>query len=442
MQQAAGSLEPAEDSLEPAGGSLQQAEDSLQPAGGSLQQAGDSLEPVAETHFPLGESELGSTQVMIDSGSNHSHSSDHSQSSDLGQSVATNNLYNNGAISPWMGRFSNANEPTIQNNPDDPKQCYICCDQIEENQDFYSSDRCGHVLCEEHVWQNMTFHSFPDKLPTGKSWQMKKTGMCGMRCCPEYPHTWYLPNYVPFRPPNNEEYPHGVIVHYSPNQEEAYRRELADASTSYDRRMELLCVGNVKSSEMRIRSLEMWNTLVEIYAPDEVTYDFIQVPPEMARKFVVEVHMIMLEEESTFVCGRCDMESPLESRVLHTGCRGVDEGDLPPCANYKMCLSCACTIDNDGRRALLALPASRRHTLTRRFKMNQRREVYWTCTECSGAGLFRRLDGKVLNHVRSGRYGIRGFNVLNAQARRDVGDRHMIDDLPMDEDPETVIVIE
>ena len=68
--------------------------------------------------------------------------------------------------------------------------------------------------------------------------------------------------------------------------------------------------------------------------------------------------------------------------------------------------------------------------------------MYWACTECSGVGLFRQLDGKVLNHVRSGRYGIRGFNVLNAQARRDVGDRHMIDDLPMDEDPETVIVIE
>ena len=108
----------------------------MQQAEGSLQQAEDSLEPVAETDIPLGESELGSTQVMIDSGSNHSHSSD------LGQSVTTNNMYNNGAICPWMSRFANANEPTIQNNPSDPKQCYICCDQIEENQDFYSSDRC------------------------------------------------------------------------------------------------------------------------------------------------------------------------------------------------------------------------------------------------------------------------------------------------------------
>ena len=174
----------------------------------------------------------------------------------------------------------------------------------------------------EHVWENMTHHSFPDRLPAGKAWQMKKMGICGMRCAADKPRTWYLPNYIPFRPPPNEEYPHGVLVHYTPDQDEEYRSELTNPSTSYQRRLQLLSVGSVKTSEMRVRSLEMWNCLVEIYAPDQTTYDFISVPEEAAVTFVVEVHLRLLQEDSHFKCHRYNVKHGIEKRVVHIRCKG------------------------------------------------------------------------------------------------------------------------
>ena len=57
---------------------------------------------------------------------------------------------------------------------------------------------------------------------------------------------------------------------------------------------------------------------------------------------------------------------------------------------------------------------------------------------CGGAtnGLFCRLDGKVLNHVQSGRYAVCGFNSTNA------GDTHALDDLPKVEEPDTFIIVD
>ena len=76
------------------------------------------------------------------------------------------------------------------------------------------------------------------------------------------------------------------------------------------------------------------------------------------------------------------------------------------------------------------------------FTMNRRREILWRCNKCKGVGLFRRLDGKVLNHVQSGRYAVRGFNSVNAGIRMEVGDTHALDDLPKVEDPDTIIIID
>ena len=63
-------------------------------------------------------------------------------------------------------------------------------------------------------------------------------------------------------------------------------------------------------------------------------------------------------------------------------------------------------------------------------------------TKCTGVGLFRRLDGKVPNHVQSGRYAVRGFNSINARLRMEAGDTHALDDLPKVEDPDTIIIID
>ena len=78
--------------------------------------------------------------------------------------------------------------------------------------------------------------------------------------------------------------------------------------------------------------------------------------------------------------------------------------------------------------ALLHEPENRRQIeTTAGFTMNWRRKILWQCNKSKGVGLFRRLNGKVLNHVQSGRYAVCGFNTGR---RMEVGDTHALDDLP------------
>ena len=105
--------------------------------------------------LPLGTSDIGSTQEIID------HEGD--------QDIACPTPCNYGAMSPWRNYYSLGIQPVIENNPHDLLHCFIFSDAIEPSKPFYSSDLCGHVLCETHVWQNMTHSSFPETFSSGQN---------------------------------------------------------------------------------------------------------------------------------------------------------------------------------------------------------------------------------------------------------------------------------
>ena len=87
-----------------------------------------------EVSWPLGGGDIRCTQLMAETGSNHSRSSELLENGENRENVTnTCTLFNNGAMSPWMNRFVIGTKPPIENDANDPKQCYICSDTIEPN---------------------------------------------------------------------------------------------------------------------------------------------------------------------------------------------------------------------------------------------------------------------------------------------------------------------
>ena len=340
--------------------------------------------------------------------------------------------FDNGLESTWRDHYNNPSSPRLVINQDDDTRCPLCWEDMSGGDSdspetrpttFMSNHLCSHRLCISCCLRNVLLSKFPSCWGLAAELHMEKSGSCPVRCHPSQDFTWYNPLYLPLRPPNNQ-YVYGHIARYSGNTDQGYLDRLNRAETTNERNDLRFREGFAKRSEMAITSKGMWNTYSEIYfESNKPMYSGVQLRLFQGVRYVVDLQVELFSRQRQFDCDTCDCMFDLEYEVLHQNC-------LEDCQSRHMCMRCACNLDNAGRQVLEGLSIDQRQSGSGHFKMDIEKRVSWRCNTCHKWGIFERLDRMPLNWTGAGRYGIRSFNQLNEQVRRDIGDSHRRRDLP------------